>query len=151
MTAAVASGVRFLGGKTLAPGLGAEIFRVPPHGVPLAVHLKFQLHKGGCFGVGVFTAEHGPLSHAAAGVVVEGVGDGVKEGGLACPGVPRDEVQATPAQLLQRESGLGGIGPKGRKGQFQRPHASSSPFQMDSMSCWQNAACSSLRGWLFCN
>ena len=32
-----------------------------------------------------------------------------------------------------------------------RSHASSPSFQMSSMSCWQNAACSSVRGWLFCS
>ena len=85
-------GVGFLGGKALAPGLGAGVLRVAADGVPLAPHLKFQFHKGRRGGVGVLAAEHGPLPHAAAGAVVERVGDGVKEGGLACAGVAGDEV-----------------------------------------------------------
>ena len=46
---------------------------------------------------------------------------------------------------------LGGIGAKGRKGQSQRSHTVSPSFQISSMSCWQNAACSWVRGWLFCS
>ena len=143
-------GVCLLGGHALAPGLGAEVFRVAPDGVPLAAHLEFQFHEGGGAGVRILAAEHGTVPDAAAGTVVQGVGDGVKEGGLARAGVAGDEVQPAPAQLFQREGGAACIGPEGRKGQFQRSHCSSS-FQSCSMSCWQNAACSSLRGWSFCS
>ena len=141
-------GVCLFGGKALPPCLGAEVFRVPAHGVAFAVHLKFQLHKGGGAGVGVLAAEHTAVPHVSAGMVVEGVGDGVKKGGLAGTGVSGNKVQAPLAQLFQRKGGGGGVGSKGGQGQPDGSHASSS-FQMVSMSCWQNAACSGVRGWLF--
>ena len=143
-------GIRLFSGESLAPGLGAQILRVAPDGVPLPPHLKFQLHKGGCAGVCIFAAEHGPIPHAAAGMIVQGVGDGIEQGGLARAGVAGDKVEPAFAQLLQRQGGGACIGAKGREGQLERSHASSS-FQMLSMSCWQNAACSWVRGWLFCS
>ena len=144
-------GVCFFGGKALAPRLGAGVFRIAAHRVAGTIHLKFQFHKGGRFGVGILAAQHGPLPHTAAGVVVQGVGDGVEQGGLAGTGIAGDKVQAAFAQLFQFQGGLGGIGAKSRQGQAERSHASSPSFQMSSMSCWQNAACSSVRGWLFCS
>ena len=144
-------GVCFFGGKALAPRLGAGVFRIAAHRVAGTIHLKFQLHKGGRFGVGILAAQHGTLPHTAAGVVVERVGDGVEQGGLAGTGIAGDKVQAAFAQLFQFQGGLGGIGAKSRQGQAERSHASSPSFQMSSMSCWQNAACSSVRGWLFCS
>ena len=142
------AGVGFFSGKALAPGFRAEVFGIAADGAALSPHLEFQLHEGGGAGLGVLAAEHGPLPDAAAGMVVEGVGDGVEEGGLARAGVAGDEVEPASAQLGEVENGLGGIRPEGRQGQFQGPHASSS-FQMSSMSDWQNAACSSERGWPF--
>ena len=47
-------------------------------------------------------------------MVVEGVGDGVEEGGLARAGVAGDEVEPASAQLGEVENGLGGIRPEGR-------------------------------------
>ena len=143
-------GICFFSGKSLAPCLGAQILRVAPDGVPLPPHLKFQLHKGGGAGVRVFAAEHGPIPHAAAGMIIQGVGDGIEQGGLARAGVAGDKVEPASAQLLQRQGGGVCIGAKGREGQLERSHASSS-FQMLSMSCWQKAACSWVRGWLFCS
>ena len=71
-------GIGLFGGSALAPDLGPGVFRVAPHGIAGTVHLKFQFHKGGRFGVGVFAPEHGAFPHAAAGVVVQGIGDGVE-------------------------------------------------------------------------
>ena len=142
------AGVGLFGGEALAPGFRAEVFGVAADGAALSPHLEFQLHEGGGAGLGVLAAEHGPFPDAAAGMVVEGVGDGVEEGGLARAGVAGDEVEPASAQLGEVQNGLGGIRPEGRQGQFQGSHASSS-FQMSSMSDWQNAACSSERGWPF--
>ena len=83
-------------------------------------------------------------------MIIQGVGDGIEQGGLARAGVTGDKVEPASAQLLQRQGGGACIGAKGREGQLERSHASSS-FQMLSMSCWQNAACSWVRGWLFCS
>ena len=127
-------GVGLFGGEALAPRLGAEIFRVPPDRVPCPVDLKFQLHKGRGPGGGILAAQHAAVPHAAAGMVVQGVGDGVKKGSLARAGVAGDEVQPAPAQTLEVQHSGGSVGAKGGKGQFQGPHASSS-FQSDSMSC----------------
>ena len=138
-------GVRLFGGRALAPRFGAEVVRVAADGVPLAAHLKFQLDKGGGAGGSVLAAQHGTVPHAAAGMVVQGIGDGVEKGGLARAGVAGDEIQAAFAQALQLQRDGAGVWPEGREGQLQRSHASSS-FQSVSMSCWQNAACSALRG-----
>ena len=138
-------GVRLFGGRALAPRFGAEVVRVAADGVPLAAHLKFQLDKGGGAGVSVLAAQHGAVPHAAAGMVVQGIGDGVEKGGLARAGVASDEIQAAFAQALQLQRDGAGVWPEGRKSQLQGSHASSS-FQSVSMSCWQNAACSALRG-----
>ena len=139
-------GVCFFGGKALAPGFRAEVFGVAADGAALPPHLKFQLHKGGRFKISIFAAQHGAFAHAAAGMVVQGVGDGVEQGGLAGTGIAGDKVQAAFAQLFQFQGGLGGIGAKSRQGQAERSHASSPSFQMSSMSCWQNAACSAVSG-----
>ena len=138
-------GVRLFGGRALAPRFGAEVVRVAADGVPLAAHLKFQLDKGGGAGVSVLAAQHGAVPHTAAGMVVQGIGDGIEKGGLARAGVAGDEIQAAFAQALQFQRDGAGVWPEGRKGQLQGSHASSS-FQSVSMSCWQNAACSALRG-----
>ena len=143
-------GVGLFGGEALTPRLGAEIFRVAPDGVPCPAHLEFQLHESGGAGVGVFAAEHPAVPHAAAGAVVQSIGDGVEEGGLACAGVASDEVETAFAETFQLQGGGAGIRAEGRKGQLERSHTSSS-FQSVSMSCWQKAVCWLVMGWLFCN
>ena len=107
-------GVGLLGGKALAAHLGAGVLWVAAHSVADAVHLKFQLHKGGGLGVGVLAAQHGPLAHAAAGMVVQSVCNGVKQGGLARAGVAGDEVQSALAQLFQFQHRFARIGAEGR-------------------------------------
>ena len=143
--------IRLFGGHALAPGLGALILRVAAHRVAHAVHLKFQLHKGGGLVVCVLAAQHGAFPDAAAGMIVQRIGDGVKNGSLARAGVAGNEVQPAPAQLFKVKGDLGGIGAKGRKGQSQRSHTVSPSFQISSISSWQNAVCSAVRGWLFCS
>ena len=128
-------GIRFLGGEALAAHLGTGVFRVAAHGIALAAHLKFQLHKGGRSGVGILAAQHGTLAHTAAGMVVQGVCNGIEQGGLACAGVAGDKVQTAFSQFFQFQHGLARIGAKGRKGQSERSHASSPSFQISSMSC----------------
>ena len=85
-------GIRLFGGHALAPGLGALILRVAAHRVAHAVHLKFQLHKGGGLVVCVLAAQHGALPDAAAGMIVQRIGDGVKKGSFARAGVAGNEV-----------------------------------------------------------
>ena len=85
-------GIRLFGGHALAPGLGALVLRVAAHHVAHAVHLKFQLHKGGGFVIRVLAAQHGALPDAAAGMIVQRVGDGVKNSGLARAGVAGNKV-----------------------------------------------------------
>ena len=138
--------IRLFGGHALAPGLGALILRVAAHRVAHAVHLKFQLHKGGGLVVCVLAAQHGAFPDAAAGMIVQRIGDGVKNGSLARAGVAGNEVQPAFAQFFKVEGGLGGIGAKGRKGQSQRSHTVSPSFQISSISSWQNAVCSAVRG-----
>ena len=111
-------GVGLLGGKALAAHFGAGVLRVAAHGIALAVHLKFQFYKGGRSRVGVLAAQHGPLAHAAAGMVVQSVCNGVKQGGLARAGVAGDEVQSAHAQFFQFQHGLACIGAKGRESEL---------------------------------
>ena len=85
-------GIRFLGGHALAAVFGALVLRVAAHGIALAVHLKFQLHKGGRFRAGILAAQHGTLAYAAAGMIVQGVCNGIEQGGLACAGIAGDKV-----------------------------------------------------------
>ena len=139
-------GIRFLGGHALAAVFGSLVLRVAAHGIALAVHLKFKLHKGGRFKISIFAAQHGALAHAAAGMIVQGVCNGIEQGGLACAGIAGDKVQTAFSQFFQFQNRLGGIGAKGRKSELQRSHASSPSFQISSMSCWQNAACSAVSG-----
>ena len=98
------------GGHALAPGLGALILRVAAYRVAHAVHLKFQFHKGGGLVVCVLAAQHGALPDAAAGMIVQRIGDGIKKGGLARAGVAGNEVQPAFAQFFKVKGGLGGIG-----------------------------------------
>ena len=139
-------GIRLFGGHALAPGLGALVLRVAAHHVAHAVHLKFQLHKGGGLVIRVLAAQHGALPDAAAGMIVQRIGDGVKNSGLARAGVAGNEIQPAFAQLFKVERSFGGIGAKGRKGQSQRSHRVSPSFQISSISSWQNAVCSAVRG-----
>ena len=138
--------IRLFGGHALAPGLGALILRVAAYRVAHAVHLKFQLHKGGGLVVCILAAQHGALPDAAAGMIVQRIGDGVKKGSLARAGVAGNEVQPAFAQFFKVKGDLGGIGAKGRKGQSQRSHTVSPSFQISSISFWQNAVCSAVRG-----
>ena len=85
-------GIRFLGGHALAAVFGSLVLRVAAHGIALAVHLKFKLHKGGRFKISIFAAQHGALAHAAAGMIVQGVCNGIEQGGLACAGIAGDKV-----------------------------------------------------------
>ena len=85
-------GIRFLGGHALAAVFGALVLRVAAHGIALAVHLKFQLHKGGRFRAGILAAQHGTLAYAAAGMIVQRICNGIEQGGLACAGIAGDKV-----------------------------------------------------------
>ena len=85
-------GIRFFGGHALAAVFGALVLRVAAHGIALAVHLKFQLHKGGCFRAGILAAQHGALAYAAAGMIVQRICNGIEQGGLACAGIAGDKV-----------------------------------------------------------
>ena len=134
-------------GAAAAAG-GAQVFRAAAHRVAPAAAKKFQLHKGGGLRQRVLGAEHGGVPVVAAGLAVQGVGDGVKDGGLACAGVPRDEVQPPGAQLFHGKADRPGVGAKGGKRQFQRSH--SSPSQMVSMSARAKSCWSALMGWPFC-
>ena len=79
-------------------------------------------------------------------MIVQRICNGIEQGGLACAGIAGDKVQTAFSQFFQFQNRLGGIGAKGRKSELQRSHASSPSFQISSMSCWQNAACSAVSG-----
>ena len=134
-------------GAAAAAG-GAQVFRAAAHRVAPAAAKKFQFHKGGGLRQRVLGAKHGGVPVVAAGLAVQGVGDGVKNGGLARAGVPRDEVQSPVAQPVHGKADRPGVGAKGGKRQFQRSH--SSPSQMLSISDRAKSCWSALMGWPFC-
>ena len=137
---------RGLVGAGLAQGR-ALVFGIPADGVLLAAVGEGQLHIGGIGGLDVFGAEHVGLSAVAAGLAIEGEGDGVENGGLACAGVAGDQVQAPGAESFKIQLLDPGVGAEAGHGQFQRSHALSS--QMDSMSSRVKFFWMSLMGWLF--
>ena len=99
--------------------MGPLVFRISPDGIFLPPADKFQLHKGGRLGVGVFGPEEIRLaSITAAGLAVEGEADGVKNGGLTGTGVAGDEVQALGPQGIHVQNARPGIGTEGRDGQL---------------------------------
>ena len=107
-------GVGLLKDGAAAPQGGPLVLGVPADGVGLAAVGEHQLDKGGGVGPGVLGPEHGGVPVVAAGLPVEGVGDGVKQGGFAGAGVPGDQIQALGAQPVQLHCHLAGIGAKGR-------------------------------------
>ena len=141
--------LRFLHGEALSPGLGALIFRASPHQIGLVPVGKFQLHKGGCLRFRVLGAEHPCVPVVAAGLAVEGEGDGVKNRGLPRTGVAGDEVQAPLPQLVQRQRGAPGVGAEGGNRQANGSHGWAS-FAF-SISSSRNTSCSRLMGLPFCN
>ena len=69
---------------------------------------------------------------------------------LPAPVSPVTEVQATPAQLLQRESGLGGIGPKAERVSFKGSCVVLSfPDGFNELLAERGLLLA--QGWLFCN
>ena len=118
--------VRLLDGGAAALFGQPFIFRVPADRIGLSAVGKDQLHLRGGLRPGVLGAEHGWVPVVAAGLPVEGVGDGVKDGGLAGAGVSGDEVESLLPQLLQVHDHPARIGAEGGYCQFQRSHASSS-------------------------
>ena len=115
-------GVRRLPGGAGAPGLGPLVFGIPADGVAFAAVGEGQLHVCGVGGAHIFGAEHVGLAAVAAGLAVEGEGDGVENGGLACAGVAGDQVQAPGAQSLKIQLLDPGVGAEAGHGQFQRSH-----------------------------
>ena len=111
-------GLGALLGGSRAVELGPLILGHPAHGVALAPAFKFQLHKGGCFRRGIFGAEHAGAALAAAGLAVQGEGDGVEQGGFSRPGVAGDEVQSAFPQLVQGQRHLPGVGAEGTEGKI---------------------------------
>ena len=106
-------GLGLLQDQLIAPLGGALVLRVAPDGVLLPGVLEHQLHFRRHLRRGVFGAKHLRGTAVAAGLAEEGEGDGIKDRGLARPGVSGDEVEAMSPQLFQGEQGLPGIGAEG--------------------------------------
>ena len=136
--------LRPLKGLAAAPPGGTEILRIPPYLIHLAAVGKDQFHLCGSLRPGVFGAEHARLPAGAAGLPVEGKGDGIKKSGLSGSCVPADQIQARGAQLFHLQFGPPGIGAESGKGQFQRSHSLSS--HMVSISSLEKRICSSVIG-----
>ena len=138
-----------LPGEASAPAGGPVVGGAPADGIAPPGAEELHLHKGRGLRGGVLAAEHRRLPADAAGLPVEGEGDGVKEGGLAGAGVPGDEVEPVLPELLHRQGHLPGVGAKGGEGQFQRAHCSSSS-QISRISRRSSAVWSGVGGLPFC-
>ena len=141
--------VRLLDGGPAALFRRPLVLRIPADGIDLAAVGEDQLHLRGGLRLGILGTEHGRVPVVPAGLPVEGIGDGVKDGGLACAGVSGDEVKPLFPQPLQVHDHLPGIGAEGGYRQFQRSHFSSSS-QMRSIHARAKACCSSPMGCPFC-
>ena len=142
-------GLRSLRSGARAVELGPLVFRHPAHLVALAPAGKFQLHKGGGFRGGIFGAEHAGASVVAAGLAVEGEGDGIEQGGFSRPGVPGDQIQAVLSQAVHIQHRFSGIGAEGGEGEFQWSHGQASSIRDSSSST--KTSCSWVMGRLFCS
>ena len=143
------AGLRPLGGGAGAVKLGPLVFRHPPDGIALLPAEKFQLHKGGRLRGGVLGAEHTRAAVVAAGLAIEGEGDGIEQGGFSRAGVAGDEVESILPQAVQVQHGPAGIGAEGGNGEFCGSHDQTSSVRAISSS--RKTSCSAVMGRLFCN
>ena len=112
---------------------GAQISRVAADGIFEALVQKREDHIGRSGRISVHAAQHFGgtqricLTFAAAGGrVVQGIGDGIKNGGLARAGITADEIEPIVAQAGEIQLLHAGVGTKGAQGQLQRSHVLSS-------------------------
>ena len=141
-------GFRTLTGKPAPALCRALVLRVPADGVGFPRIGELQFHEGRRFRAGIFGTKHARTAHAAAGLAVQGKGNGVEDGGLPCPGIPGDQVQAAPAEGFKVDFGPARIGAERGDCQLQRSHASTS--RMRSNRPVQKASCSAERTAPFC-
>ena len=134
-------GVRLLHHAARAPFGRPLILGVPVDGIGFAAVREGQFHKGWGVRLGVLGAEHGRVPVAAAGLPVEGVCNGVEQGGFTGSRVAGDQVKSLSAQLFQVYRHLTGVWPKGGQGQLQRSHAISSS-KMESIRACEKRRCS---------
>ena len=134
-------GIRFLHHASRAPLGRALVLGISADGIGFAAVREDQFHKGGCVRLGVFGAEHGRVPVAAAGLPIEGVCNGVEQGGFTGSRVAGDQVKPLPAQLLQVYRHLTGVWPKGGQDQLQRSHVISSS-KMESIRPCEKRRCS---------
>ena len=139
---------RLLGGHPFAALGRALVFRIAAQSVLLASISKFQLHKGGSLRACILGAEHGSIPVLPTGLPVQCVGNGIKQGGFPGPCVSGDQVEPFFSQLFQLYHRFPCIGSKGRHGQFQWSHGSSS--QISSISPKAKDRWVSCMGWPFC-
>ena len=109
-----------LQGHAAAPAGRALILRITAHPVNLPAIGKGKFHLGGGIRRGILAAQHGGVPVAAAGLPVQGVGDGVEQGGFSRAGIAGDQVQSPAAQLFHIQFGAPGIGAKGADDKAQR-------------------------------
>ena len=106
-------------GRPLILGIPADDIHPVPGG-------EGQLHIGRDIRRGILASQHALAADAAAGPAVQGVGDRIKDGGLARAGIAADEVQPLVAQAGQLKPFQPRVGAEGGHGQHKRLHRSSS-------------------------
>ena len=136
-----------LPGGALSPGLFPGVLRIPADRIGLSPVGEGEDHLRGGVQVGVIGPEHGGVPGGAAGLAVEGKGDGVKDCRFSCPGVPRNEVEPPLPQGIHVDLLPRSIGAEGGHRQSNRSHLA--PSRIFSSSASQKAACSSPMGCPF--
>ena len=131
-----------LGHLPLAPLFGPLVLGGAADGVLFAPVQEGQFHKGLPVGLGVVAAHGVKAAHPAGKLAEQGIADGVKQGGLARPGVAGDEEQPAGAQLVQFQRLLPGVGAEGRKAQMQRSHPSASSPSTSSRKAFSSSSSS---------
>ena len=81
-----------------SPSLRPQIFRIPVHYINLSLIVKCQFHKGRHIILRIFTAKHPRFTHHAAGFAIQRKHNRIKDRGLACPRISRDQIQSMLSQ-----------------------------------------------------
>ena len=79
----------------------SEIFRIAPYRILFSAVFKGELHLGLRIVIRILGTKHSGLPAAAARFSEQRIADGIEDGGLACPGIAGDQIQAAGAQFFQ--------------------------------------------------
>ena len=104
------------------------ILRVASYPVALAAEGKLQLHKGRCIRVRILAAQHIGITHTAARLSVQGIGNSIENYGFSGTGIAGNQIQPLLSELGKIYNGLACIRTKRTHNQLQRSHNMSPPI-----------------------